>query len=31
MGEQLLGAEVGHTVSYEAPGGELQVVVLAID
>ena len=30
MGEQLLGAKVGATIAYEAPGGELQVVILAI-
>lgn len=31
MGERLLGAEVGDTVGYESPGGELQVVVLEIE
>jgi transcription elongation factor GreA len=30
MGEALLGAVVGDTVTYEAPNGELSVVVLAI-
>lgn len=31
LGEQLIGAKVGDTVSYEAPGGVLQVIVLEID
>jgi len=31
MGEALLGAKVGDTVSYRAPNGELQVVVMSIE
>lgn len=31
LGEQLMGAKVGDTVSYEAPGGTLSVVVLDIE
>jgi transcription elongation factor GreA len=31
MGEALLGAKVGDTVSYRAPTGELQVVVMSIE
>ena len=31
LGEQLIGAKVGDTVAYEAPGGELRVIVLAIE
>jgi transcription elongation factor GreA len=31
MGEALLGAKVGDTVSYQAPTGELQVVVMSIE
>lgn len=31
LGEKLIGATVGDTVAYEAPGGELRVVVLAIE
>lgn len=30
LGEKLMGAKVGDTVAYEAPGGELRVVVVAI-
>jgi transcription elongation factor GreA len=31
LGEQLLGAKVGDAVTYSSPGGELTVVVLAIE
>jgi len=31
MGEALLGTKVGDTVSYQAPNGELQVVVMSIE
>jgi len=31
LGEQLLGAKVGDSVSYSSPGGELTVVVLGIE
>lgn len=31
LGEKLVGAAVGDTVAYEAPGGELRVIVLAIE
>lgn len=31
LGSQLMGASVGDTVAYEAPGGELRVVVMAIE
>ena len=31
MGEALSGAKVGETVSYQAPGGQLRVKVLAVD
>jgi transcription elongation factor GreA len=31
LGEQLVGAAVGATVAYESPGGELRVIVLAIE
>jgi transcription elongation factor GreA len=31
LGERLMGAKVGQTVSYESPTGPLSVVILAID
>jgi transcription elongation factor GreA len=31
LGEQLLGAKVGDTVTYESPGGPQTVIVLAIE
>ena len=31
LGEQLIGAKVGDTVTYESPGGPQSVVLLAID
>ena len=31
LGEALMGAKVGDAVSYEAPGGDLRVEVVAID
>lgn len=31
LGEALLGAKVGDTVAYEAPGGQLAVEIVAID
>ncbi len=31
LGSALLGAKVGHTVSYEAPGGSLAVEIVAIE
>ncbi len=31
LGSQLLGAKVGDTVAYEAPNGELRVVVMTIE
>jgi len=31
LGEQLMGAKVGETVSYQAPGGQLSVVILGIE
>ena len=31
LGEQLMGAKVGDTVSYEAPNGTLSVVILGIE
>ncbi len=31
LGEKLLGAKVGDTVSYDSPGGQLSVVVLGIE
>jgi transcription elongation factor GreA len=31
MGEALLGAKVGDTVAYQAPNGELQVVIMSIE
>jgi transcription elongation factor GreA len=31
LGEALIGAHVGDTVSYQAPGGELRVKVVAIE
>jgi transcription elongation factor GreA len=31
LGEALIGARVGDTVSYQAPGGELRVKVVAIE
>lgn len=31
LGEQLLGKEVGATVTYEAPGGHLSVIIMAIE
>ena len=31
MGEALLGASVGDTVGYEAPGGMLEVTVESIE
>ena len=31
LGEALLGAKVGETVSYEAPGGQLAVEIVAIE
>jgi transcription elongation factor GreA len=31
LGSSLLGAAVGDTVSYEAPGGQMRVRVLAVD
>lgn len=31
LGEQLMGKEVGATVSYEAPGGQLSVIIMAIE
>lgn len=31
LGEQLMGKAVGATVSYEAPGGQLSVIIMAIE
>lgn len=31
LGEQLMGKTVGATVSYEAPGGQLSVIIMAIE
>ena len=31
LGEKLIGARAGDTVSYESPGGEMSVVVLGIE
>jgi transcription elongation factor GreA len=31
MGEALLGAKVGDTVSYKAPGGDIRVKILAVE